>query len=225
MRVLLKYARWLFFAQVALASCFFIFRPYGVVARATSHLLVFPAAIVDGCWVFYHRIASFAVEEKNFDRGVARALYDARVRNIARELNVEVEDVSMAILRSQEHQTVSRDKLVAIEKRIDSDGMPFIDAARYFSEHVSAIDSGELGVITVATMPTWMASAVVNLKTGEKTSIVESPQAFWLFRVTDMGGEGAGAWMRLRGIAVNKQTLEDAITQDVKDHPAFVFVW
>jgi hypothetical protein len=70
-----------------------------------------------------------------------------------------------------------------------------------------------------------MASAVVNLKTGEKTSIVESPQAFWLFRVTDMGGEGVGAWMRLRGIAVNKQTLEDVVTQDVKAHPAFVFVW
>lgn len=103
-------------------------------------------------------------------------------------------------------------------------GMPFADIARYFSEDRSAMNGGDLGVFLVSELPVW-AQDVAIMEVGEIRSDFMGADAFWVLKVVDAGGEGAEAWVQIRGIAINKPTLGAVLRAHAVEHPAWVLVW
>ena len=110
-------------------------------------------------------------------------------------------------------------RLANIQEKIDL-GMPFGDIARYFSDDASAIVDGDLGVFTKDTLPSW-ASGVWDMEPGDVRGDFIGSDAFWVLRL-DAKNEST---IRLRGIAVNKPTIDAIIRAHREEHRAWVFVW
>lgn len=114
-------------------------------------------------------------------------------------------------------------RLQNVLEKIDL-GMPFSDIARYFSEDSSAIDGGDLGVFLLGELPLWLQD-VVSMEVDDVRSDFVGSDAFWVIKVVDKGGEGAEAWIHLRGIAINKPTVAAVLRSHAAEHPAYLFVW
>ena len=63
------------------------------------------------------------------------------------------------------------------------------------------------------------------MEVGEVRSDFVGSDAFWVLKVVDMGGEGAEAWVQIRGIAINKPTIGAVLRSHAAEHPSWVLVW
>lgn len=114
-------------------------------------------------------------------------------------------------------------RLQNVLEKIDL-GMPFSDIAQYFSEDSSAMNGGDLGVFLLSELPSW-AQETATMKVGEVRSNFVGEDAFWVLKVVDAGGDADTAWVRIRGIAINKPTLGALLRAHADMYPAWVFVW
>lgn len=221
----MKWLRGFLIGEIVLTLIFFLFHLAGPVFAPLSYLVIFPAAFVRGNVVFYHQIAVRVNERMAFNTALADTLEDSRRTALARQLHVDEVDLSAAVLEDDALQNPARSHLENILTKITEKAMPFSEAARYFSEDISAADNGDLGVILVKDIPDWLKPVIVMPDNRTSLSIVESPKAFWVVQVVSSGGQEEQAWVHLRGISVNKRTLEEIIKQDAQDHPSFVFIF
>lgn len=63
------------------------------------------------------------------------------------------------------------------------DGQDFRTLAKKFSELPSAVDGGDIGVFMEDEMAPYMQKAVLKLKTGEVSDIIETPSGYQFFKV------------------------------------------
>lgn len=238
---------------------FFLFHPTNGFAKTLSHILLVPAVITQGKFVFYPCVADVTTGLRDyypddsrrelFSRALSRCVYNANVKGIADDLRVEITDADAmtgadfspfyekyiwqplllaqkteeAVLADPEYQEELKARLTDLKTRIE-DGMPFADAAGRYSEDVSGGVGGELGVFYLDSVPSWLAPAA-RLDRGEVSEVLDGPDAYWIATVTERGGDGDQAWVRISGIAAKKITLRRVLEERAKANPPWVFVW
>ncbi len=72
-------------------------------------------------------------------------------------------------------------------------GMSFEEAAARFSDVPSAQDGGMLGSFTLEEMAPFMKNAIMGLKAGEHTKVVETPVGYQIFKVKEIVEQGKGS--------------------------------
>jgi hypothetical protein len=192
----------------------------------------------------------FENHEEAFQTALSRSADNAAVRALARELRVEMsaaereaqgetafekeyvnapllvsQKTEAAVLKDADYQREPRERLEKMRERFADGTLPFADAAPRFSEDVSGGNGGDLGVFTVSALPAWLASTV-SLEKGEVSAVLEGPDAFWLMEVSDRSAEESEEpWIRLRGIAAKKVTLQAVLADRLAANHPWVFVW
>jgi hypothetical protein len=219
---------------------FFLFHPTRGIFAAISPAVLFPAAVVEKTYVPYSCLANYTNEfaklytdesrGKLFDRALGRCVYNAGVKNIADELGVTAEDdltlaqkTEEAVLAEESFQAEPKKRLETMKQRL-YDGVPFGDAARRYSEDVSGGGGGDLGVFYLNAVPAWLDGAA-RLEGNAISDVLEGSDAYWLVGVSERGGDGEGAWVRLRGIAVKKVTLRKVLDDRARENPPWIFIW
>ncbi len=220
---------------------FFLFHPTKGAYASLSRLMVIPAAVVSDVSVPYGCVARgkndlvlLYPEEKRsvlFERALARCIYNAGVKSVALELDVAIgadplilaQQTEIAVLKEENYQAAARDRLLELKTKF-SNGMPFADAARKYSEDVSGGDGGDLGVFYLDAIPLWLSPGA-TLEDGEVSDVLEGVDAYWIISPVERGGEGEQEWVRLSGIAAKKVTLRKVLDERTDTNPPWVFVW
>ncbi|MEE4241125.1 MAG: peptidylprolyl isomerase [Desulfopila sp.] len=95
----------------------------------------------------------------------------------------------------QSEELLAADKARARQSAVETreqllNGADFTTLARERSELPSASDGGDLGVFHKDEMAPYMRDAIINLKTGEITPVLETPGTFQIFKVLSRRQEG-----------------------------------
>jgi hypothetical protein len=107
--------------------------------------------------------------------------------------------------------------------------MPFADVAQNFSQDPSALSRGDLGIMSMATLPSWLEPAV-NLSTeeiGTISDVLHAPNAYWTVTLVEYFASTIPdqAAIHFRGIAVKKMSFGAVIGDVMSENPAWVFIW
>jgi peptidyl-prolyl cis-trans isomerase SurA len=101
----------------------------------------------------------------------------------------------------------AKEKLLGLRKRI-LDGEKFQTLAALYSEHESSIRGGEIGLISMDGVVTPLRSALLNMRIGQVSKIIESEYGFHLLQLLEKQEETA--LINFRQILVKpKYSLED----------------
>ncbi len=116
----------------------------------------------------------------------------------------------------------------SLRKKV-AQGMPFADVAQNFSQDPSALSRGDLGIMSLATLATWLQPAVklVDEEVGTVSQILSAPDAYWSVTLVEYFSSEVleQAAIHFRGIAVKKKTFGSVVGQIMTDNPAWVFIW
>lgn len=123
------------------------------------------------------------------------------------------------------YQVEALERMESYRKKL-AQGMPFADAAQNFSEDVTAAARGDLGIMSVGTLPAWLAPAL-QLAPGEISQVLSAPDAYWTVTMleyypSDIPEQAA---VHFRGLAAKKMSFPQILEALTFDHPPMVFVW
>ncbi|MEK7105680.1 MAG: peptidylprolyl isomerase [Patescibacteria group bacterium] len=112
-----------------------------------------------------------------------------------------------AVVTSAKVQEVPKREIEEIQRQLN-EGASFSTLAQQFSDDPSAVDGGDIGYVTAATVPEgW--EALLNLPEGGTTSIIETPREFVIARVAWLVGGEDEVQIRTQAIVVKKKTFSE----------------
>jgi hypothetical protein len=131
----------------------------------------------------------------------------------------------MAVSLQADYQTQAHEAMGLIRKKLDL-GLPFADAAQNFSQDPSAPARGDLGIMSMDTVPAWLLPAT-SLAVGETSEVLEAPDALWTVTLLEFYPSEVPeqAAVHFRGIAVKKTSFNQILQDRQATHPVWVFVW
>lgn len=127
-----------------------------------------------------------------------------------------------AVYASDESQTSARERLQLLVDKLDL-GIAFADVAQQYSEDASRQSAGSLGYVHSADLDAAFAPAF-SLGIGERTAILDVGAMLWIVRLDDVLTTDGDTVYKLRGIAVRKNGVDDAVAELLRQHVALSFV-
>ena len=132
--------------------------------------------------------------------------------------------VEAGVAESDTFQSDAKQSLESLIKKVEQ-GMPIADVAQNFSQDPSALYRGDLGIMSLSSVPEWLRPAT-TLSVGERSGILSSPEAFWYVEmIAYYPSEGGDPAVHFRGIAVKKRSLSTIIDDRRAENPGWVFIW
>ncbi|MDQ5951882.1 MAG: PpiC protein [Patescibacteria group bacterium] len=131
----------------------------------------------------------------------------------------------MAVKADDAYQAEALESMESYRKKL-AQGMPFADVAQNFSEDVTAIARGDLGIMNVGTLPDWLVPAL-ELEPGEISQVLSAPDAYWTVTMLEYYPSEVPdqAAVHFRGLAVKKLPFSQILDAMTFDYPPMVFVW
>jgi hypothetical protein len=129
-------------------------------------------------------------------------------------------EVATYVAESPFFQKPLKDEIESAHKRVTTEGEDFVTVGTEVHERVQIDLKSDLGFVNKSDLPESWASYVVDLETGKTTEIVELPQGYAIFKVSDRikSQEKAGKTavttdeqLHLLTITVPKKTLEQVV--------------
>jgi len=128
--------------------------------------------------------------------GQARAYYDKHRASFRREASAHLEMIQVRAERIGETAL----------RRLD-EGRPFDEVARQFStDPESKAAGGDVGTVSLASLPEVLRRAVLAARPGEVTGPVEGPGGWYLIRVSELQRAGVAAFAAVRRDIVEELT-------------------
>ncbi|MGE5228613.1 MAG: peptidylprolyl isomerase, partial [Deltaproteobacteria bacterium] len=128
--------------------------------------------------------------------GQARAYYDKHRAAFRREASAHLEMIQVRAERIGETAL----------RRLD-EGRPFAEVARQFStDPESKAAGGDVGTVTLASLPEVLRRAVLAARPGEVTGPVEGPGGWYLIRVSELQRGGIAPFSSVRRDIVEELT-------------------
>ena len=123
------------------------------------------------------------------------------------------------------YQAEALETMESLRRKI-AQGMPFADVAEGFSQDPSALSRGDLGVMSMGTLMSWLQPAT-TLAPGDISEILHAPNAYWTVTLIEYFPSEVAeqAAVHFRGIAVKKKSFGAVIGDAMAENPAWVFVW
>lgn len=135
------------------------------------------------------------------------------------------QQTEMAVKADDAYQAEALESMESYRKKL-AQGMPFADVAQNFSEDVTAIARGDLGIMNVGTLPDWLVPAL-ELEPGEISQVLSAPDAYWTVTMLEYYPSEVPeqAAVHFRGLAVKKLPFSQILDAMTFDYPPMVFVW
>lgn len=135
------------------------------------------------------------------------------------------QQTEVVVENDDQYQTEALNLMDTYRKKL-AQGMPFADAAENFSEDSSALARGDLGLMSVGTLPAWLAPAT-QLEVGEISRVLSAPDAYWTVTLLEYYPSDVpdNAAIHFRGLAVKKKSFGVIVSSAMSTHPPMVFVW
>ncbi|HRH32340.1 MAG TPA: peptidylprolyl isomerase [bacterium] len=135
------------------------------------------------------------------------------------------QQTEMAVKADDAYQAEALESMESYRKKL-AQGMPFADVAQNFSEDVTAIARGDLGIMNVGTLPDWLVPAL-ELEPGEISQVLSAPDAYWTVTMLEYYPSEVPeqAAVHFRGLAVKKLPFPQILDAMTFDYPPMVFVW
>ncbi len=135
---------------------------------------------------------------------------------------------TIALGTNEVYQFEALETMASLRKKVIQ-GMPFAEVAASFSQNSSAAQRGDLGVMSVGTLPVWLRPSLVltDSAPGTMSEVLWAPEALWTVTLIEFFSSEVReqATIHLRGLAVKKNTLSAVIREQMSAKPAWVFVW
>lgn len=171
-------------------------------------------------------VAAYPLDETVLAAGLLTSDWtEADYRQYIVEPLLLAQKTALAVESDDWYQGEALATMESLRKKL-TQGMPFADVAENFSQDPSALSRGDLGIMSLATMPTWLTSAA-DLEPGQMSEVLSARDTYWTVTMVEFFPseipEQAAA--HFRGIAVKKKSF-GAIVGDLMatDNP-WVFVW
>jgi len=130
--------------------------------------------------------------------------------------------VGSVVLATQVSEWISADAETQKEAKTQADaafarveaGEDFATVAGDTSQDFSAAQGGDIGYINLSELPvdSW-GPAVAALEIGQHSPVVETPESFLIFKVTDRIAAGEDEQIQLSVIVIPKKTLDQVVTE------------
>ncbi len=134
----------------------------------------------DGAGVTNEEIESYAREHPEFSQsGTKVKLHQILISNTARDGTIRSDSDSEALI-----EKINREL---------ADGKDFTELAKLYSDGPEAKDGGSLGVVLERELSPAILDAVLLLKAGETSEVVESPAGYHIFLLEERFSEDSGA--------------------------------
>jgi len=164
-------------------------------------------------------------EEEFFQQVVAQSGEEAFATQLSETFGWTPEEfrarvVGSVVLATQVGEWIASDAQTQTEARSQADGAltrlqageDFAIVAGDTSQDFSAAQGGDIGYVTRAELPETWGPAVADLEVGAHSSVVESPEAFLIFSVTDRIA-GEDEQIKLSVIVLPKKTLDEVVAE------------
>ena len=126
------------------------------------------------------------------------------------------------------YQAQALTAMESLRKKV-AQGMPFADVAQNFSQDPSALSRGDLGIMSLATLASWLQPAVklVDEEVGTVSEILAASDAYWSVTLIEYFPSEVleQAAIHFRGIAVKKKSFRSVVGQIMTDNQPWVFIW
>lgn len=90
-------------------------------------------------------------------------------------------------------------------------GEDFATVASQTSGNFEAANGGDLGVVSQDELPEEWVTALEAIQVGETTGVLNSPESYYVFKLTDRMVAGEEVKYALSAVVVPKKTLEDVV--------------
>ena len=130
-----------------------------------------------------------------------------------------------AVEADDAYQAEALDTMESLRKKL-AQGLPMSDVAQNFSQDVSALSRGDLGIMSMGTLAPWLQPAV-TLEPGDISQVLSAPDAYWTVSLIEFFPSEIPeqAAVHFRGVAVKKKTFSAIVDDQMAANPAWVFVW
>jgi len=130
-----------------------------------------------------------------------------------------------AVSANAVYQAEALETMESLRRKL-AQGMPFADVAEGFSQDASALSRGDLGIMSMGTLMTWLQPAT-TLAPGDISEILHAPNAYWTVTLIEYFPSEVAeqAAVHFRGIAVKKKSFGAVVGDAIVEHPAWVFIW
>jgi hypothetical protein len=142
-------------------------------------------------------------------------------------------EVATYVAESPFFQKPLKDEIESAYKRVTTEGEDFVTVGTEVHERVKIDLKSDLGFVNKSDLPESWASYVVDLETGKTTEIVELPQGYAIFKVSDRiksqekAGKTAVATdeqLHLLTITVPKKTLDQVVQEYLAKTPVTTLI-
>ena len=134
----------------------------------------------------------------------------------------------VAVSANDVYQADALETMESLRKKI-AQGMPFADVAQNFSQDPSALLRGDMGIMSMGTLATWLQPAVrlTEEEIGTVSEVLHAPDAYWSVTLIEFFPSAVPeqAAIHFRGIAVKKKSFGAVVGDAMAENPPWVFVW
>ncbi len=134
-----------------------------------------------------------------------RAWHDSHQNDYRVPPRAALDYVQLVVEPSEADREYLRSRMQEIVERI-SEGTPFEDLARYYSEGPTADQGGEIGIFKRGQMTEKLDEIAFLLDEGEVSDVIEDENTFQIIQVAEKSGSGADLSLRIRQIVLSVET-------------------
>ena len=145
--------------------------------------------------------AEFEDTELDATEAEGRAWHDSHEDDYRVPPRAALDYVRLVVEPSEEDYGYLRTRMGEIVQRI-SEGTPFEDLARYYSEGPTAAQGGEIGIFKRGQMTEKLDEIAFNLDEGEVSDVIEEGNSFQIIQVAEKSGSGPDLSLRIRQIVL-----------------------
>lgn len=171
-------------------------------------------------------VTAYPLDSEEIAAGLEIARWDEKdYRKYIVEPLLLAQKTEAAVSANDAYQAEALETMESLRKKV-AQGMPFADVAQNFSQDPSALARGDLGIMSVGTMPPWLRPAL-ELELGDISEILHAPDAYWMVTVIEYFPSEVPeqAAVHFRGIAVKKKSFGAIVGDTMAQNPPWVFVW
>lgn len=171
-------------------------------------------------------LAAYPIDQGAIESGLSAAHWKQKdYQKYIIEPLLLAQKTEAAVSLNSDYQSQARHDMELVRKKL-AQGMPFADAAQNFSEDPSALARGDLGIMSMDTVPAWLMSAT-TLAVGDSSQVLEAPDALWTVTLVEFYPSEVPeqAAVHFRGIAVKKTSFNTVVSDKEAEYPVWVFVW